>query len=90
MLEDTTSALDNQTEQRILNLLLSEKYKSTKVVVAQRVSTAKYADRIVVLDEGRIVESGTHAELIEKNGFYSDLVAIQEGYEEGKTDYGQK
>lgn len=90
LLDDTTSAVDNQTEQRILNLLLSEKYKSTKVVVAQRVSTAKHADRIVVLDQGRIVESGTHAELIEKNGFYSNLVAIQEGYEEGKTDYGQK
>ena len=62
----------------------------TKIVVAQRVSTAKYADKIFVLDQGRIVESGTHSELLKKKGFYTKLVEIQESYEEGKTDYGQE
>lgn len=90
LLDDTTSAVDNETEQKILQLLLSDKYTMTKVVVAQRVSTAKFADKIFVLDQGRIVESGTHSELLKKKGFYTKLVEIQESYEEGKTDYGQE
>lgn len=87
LLDDTTSAVDNETEQKILQLLLSPKYKSTKIVVAQRVSTAKYADRIYVLDHGKIVEEGNHDELLKEDGFYAELVKIQESQEvEGSID----
>lgn len=87
LLDDITSAVDNETEQEIIDLLLADKYTSTKVVVAQRISTAKHADRIYVLDKGQIVEAGTHKELMDHNGFYAELVEIQESYEKERDEY---
>jgi subfamily B ATP-binding cassette protein MsbA len=78
ILDEATSALDTESEklvQEALNKLLAGR---TSVVIAHRLSTIKSADKIIVIDQGRIVEEGTHAELIENNGVYAKLVNLQQ------------
>ena len=77
ILDDVTSALDTRTEARFLSALHTEYPSTTKIVVAQRISVAHRADRIIVLDEGRIVGEGTHAELMGACPVYRDIVASQ-------------
>ena len=77
ILDDVTSALDTRTEARFLSALHTEYPSTTKVVVAQRISVARRADRIIVLDEGRIVGEGTHTELMGACPVYRDIVASQ-------------
>ncbi len=77
ILDEATSALDNTTEiliQRSLNELCKGR---TTLVVAHRLSTVKNADRIAVIEDGVVAESGTHDELIEKGGIYKDLYSLQ-------------
>lgn len=78
ILDEATSALDTESEklvQEALNKLLAGR---TSVVIAHRLSTIKNADKIIVIDQGRIVEEGTHAELIENHGIYAKLVSLQQ------------
>lgn len=75
MFDEATSALDNIT-QRIVSESL-EKLKCTRIVIAHRLSTIKQCDRIIVLDEGHIIEDGTYDELIAKDGFFAELVERQ-------------
>ena len=77
ILDEATSALDTESERYIQDALLKVMGQRTTLVIAHRLSTIENADIILVMEQGRIVEQGTHNELIEKNGAYSRLHAIQ-------------
>jgi len=79
ILDDTTSAVDMETEKEIQHSLRNLDFECTKLIIAQRISTTKFADRILVLKDGVIIEDGTHRELIEQKGYYYDLVCLQTG-----------
>ncbi len=75
MFDEATSALDNITQKKISEAL--DSLKCTRIVIAHRLSTIRQCDRILVLDHGKIIEDGRYDELIEKNGFFAELVARQ-------------
>ncbi|WP_339317569.1 ABC transporter ATP-binding protein [Paenibacillus sp. FSL R10-2734] len=77
ILDDTTSAVDLETEEHIQKSLRELEYPCTKIIIAQRVSTTAQADRILILDGGKLVEEGTHAELLAKRGYYYDVFKLQ-------------
>lgn len=77
ILDDCLSAVDTNTENIILKNLKRIMQNRTSVIISHRVSSAKLADRIVMLDDGHIVEKGTHAELMEKDGAYKELYEKQ-------------
>ena len=78
MLDEATSALDSFTENQIRAALDRVSQDRTTLVIAHRLSTIIHADQIIVLDEGEIVERGTHAQLLEKNGLYAGMWARQQ------------
>lgn len=75
ILDEATSALDNLTQKQVSEAL--DQLKCTRIVIAHRLSTIRNCDRILVMDQGRIIESGTYEELIAMNGEFADLVARQ-------------
>lgn len=77
MLDEATSNLDAETERRIADNITANFNKSTRIVIAHRLSTVRDADMIIVMRKGRIVESGTHAELIALGGYYLSLIRNQ-------------
>jgi ATP-binding cassette subfamily B protein len=77
LFDDSFSALDYATDARLRAALEQETRDSTVVIVAQRVSTIRNADRIIVLDEGQIVGEGTHRELMDENETYREIVLSQ-------------
>lgn len=79
ILDDTTSAVDMETEKQIQKSLNELDFPCTKIIIAQRISTTKTADKILILKDGCIAEQGTHAELIAAGGYYSELVKLQTG-----------
>ena len=82
LLDDCFSSVDTETEEHILSRLKELRAGRTTILVSHRVSTARHADRIVVMDEGRIVEIGTHAELMAKGGTYAHFAQVQGRREE--------
>jgi ATP-binding cassette subfamily B protein len=84
MLDDALSAVDTKTENTILNSLKRIMQGRTTIIISHRVSSAKLANKIVVVADGRIVDAGTHESLIEKEGMYRDLFEKQGQMEEAK------
>lgn len=83
ILDDCFSAVDTETEEHILSELKRLRRAQTTLLVSHRVSTARHADRIVVLEGGKIMESGTHNELLAARGYYAELERVQrEGAED--------
>ena len=77
ILDEATSNVDTRTEQQIQAAMRELMKDKTCFVIAHRLSTIQSADRILVLDQGRVVEQGTHAELMDKGGFYYQLYQAQ-------------
>jgi ATP-binding cassette subfamily B multidrug efflux pump len=78
-LDEATSALDSQTEAIVQESLAAAMRGKTVIAIAHRLSTIAAMDRLIVLDEGHIVEQGTHAMLLARNGIYARLWAHQSG-----------
>jgi len=78
VLDDALASVDTKTEEAILTGLREFMRHRTTLLVAHRVSTVMLADRIVVIEEGRVIEEGTHLELLERNGVYAELAKVQE------------
>lgn len=78
LLDDCLSAVDTDTEEEILSHLKSVTKNITTLIVSHRISSLKHADKIVVFENGKIVQQGQHADLIEVDGYYKDLFEIQQ------------
>ena len=79
LLDDCLSAVDTDTEEEILKHLKSVSKNKTTLIVSHRISSLKHADQIVVFENGKIVQQGEHADLIEVGGYYKELFEIQQG-----------
>lgn len=77
LFDDCLSAVDTETEERILSNLAAITTQTTTIIVSHRVSSAKNADQILILEDGRALEKGTHEELLAKGGYYSELYEQQ-------------
>lgn len=78
ILDEATSSLDTESERLVQDAINNMMQNRTSIVIAHRLSTIRHADEIIVLQKGKIVERGTHDELINQNGFYKKLVDMQE------------
>jgi ATP-binding cassette subfamily B protein len=79
VLDEATSAVDNETEAALQRSIERISRDRTTIVIAHRLSTVRHADRILVFEEGRVVEDGTHDRLVGENGVYSRLWSVQTG-----------
>jgi len=79
IMDDTTSAVDSETEQYIQSQLRALPFPCTKFIIAQRISSMRDADLILVLQDGKITESGTHQQLLERKGYYWQTYCLQYG-----------
>ncbi len=79
LLDEATSALDAESERLVQRALADAMQGRTTLVIAHRLATVLAADRIVVMDEGKVVEEGTHADLVAQGGLYARLAKLQFG-----------
>ena len=77
VLDEATSALDTQSEKLVQDALDNMMANRTSIIIAHRLSTIVNADKIIVMEEGKIKESGTHAALLDRNGIYTNLIRLQ-------------
>ncbi|MBN2509920.1 MAG: ABC transporter ATP-binding protein [Spirochaetales bacterium] len=80
--DDALSSVDTSTEERILSHFLSMRKGKTNILISHRVSTLMHADQIIVLDHGRVVQQGTHENLLVEDGFYQEIYLLQKLEEE--------
>ena len=86
VLDDALSSVDTETEAAILSRLQEDISNLTSILIAHRISTIQNADNILVMDDGKIVEQGTHLELLQRDGFYAELYRMQQLEEEAKKE----
>lgn len=86
LFDDSFSALDYKTDAKARASLEAEKAHAALIIVAQRISTVKHSDKIIVLDEGKIAGIGTHEQLLKDNLVYQEIVASQEGQEVSENE----
>lgn len=86
VLDDALSSIDTETEAAILERLNQDIRDLTSILIAHRISTIQNADHIIVMDDGRVVEKGTHAQLLDHDGFYAELYRMQQLEEEAKKE----
>ena len=77
ILDEATSSLDSKSEKLVQEALKKLMHNKTSIVIAHRLSTVKNAQNIVVLDKGKVIEQGTHDDLIKKKGVYNNLISLQ-------------
>ena len=87
ILDDSTSAVDTATDSRIRHAFATEIPDTTKLIIAQRVSSVQNADRIIVMDNGRVADFGAHEELLKNSEIYRDVYESQTG---GGGDFDQQ
>jgi ATP-binding cassette subfamily B protein len=87
ILDDSVSAVDTKTEKAILANLRATRAGKTTILIAHRISTIEGMDKILFLDEGRLIDAGTHAELLERCGEYRKMVELQKLEEEGGVSH---
>ena len=88
VMDDTTSAVDSETEQYIQEQLRNLPFECTKFIIAQRISSMRDADLILVIRDGMVAERGTHRELLEKKGYYWQTYCLQYGVPAGDREVG--
>lgn len=82
ILDDSTSALDARSEKLVQEALNHDLKDTTTIIIAQKISSVVHADKILVLDEGRLIGQGSHAELVATNAVYREIYETQKGKEE--------
>ena len=85
VLDDCLSAVDNETEEFILQAIRSDLNEKTAIIISHRISSIKYVDKIIVMDDGCLVEEGNHTELMALKGIYYDTYKRQEFQAEQKV-----
>ncbi|MBR2829918.1 MAG: ABC transporter ATP-binding protein, partial [Solobacterium sp.] len=85
--DDSLSAVDARTDRQIRHALKERGKNITTIIITQRINSARDADRIIVLENGRITQSGTHDELIKRDGLYRRIYEIQSSYAETEAEY---
>ena len=85
VLDEATAHLDSESEHAVQEALTEALAGRTAIVIAHRLSTVRGADQILVVDQGRIVERGTHRELLERGGLYNDLYTTQFADQESRS-----
>ncbi|MEG1686657.1 MAG: ABC transporter ATP-binding protein [Angelakisella sp.] len=90
ILDDTTSAVDMETEHYIQQSLQTLPYRCTKIIIAQRISSVRHADKIIIMSDGRITECGNHDELVAQHGYYYEVCRLQGAVEEVDSNGSKK